>query len=84
MFVMLLGDVKSPRVVPKPHGSAFSMQPPYLELGFSQPQVTLFFIKNKYVAYHCVTKKYVAYHQMSFNLFRVYNIVLWLFPSLVI
>ena len=72
MFVMLLGDVKSPRVVPKPHGSAFSVQPPYLELGFSQPQVTLFFIKNfyKYVAYHCVTKKkYVAYHQMSFNLF---------------
>ncbi|KAG5416436.1 hypothetical protein IGI04_004003 [Brassica rapa subsp. trilocularis] len=34
-----LGDVKSSRVVAKPHGAAFSMQPPCLELGFTQQQM---------------------------------------------
>jgi nuclear transcription factor Y alpha len=35
----VLGDVKSPRLVPKPHGATFSMQSPCLELGFSQPPI---------------------------------------------
>ncbi|KAG5399374.1 hypothetical protein IGI04_021188 [Brassica rapa subsp. trilocularis] len=35
-----LGGVKSSIDVPKPHGAAFSVQPPpCLELGFSQPQI---------------------------------------------
>jgi len=38
----VLGDVKSPRLVPKPHGATFSMQSPCLELGFSQPPVKTF------------------------------------------
>lgn len=42
-----LGDVKSSRVVPKPHGAAFSMQPPCLELGFTQQQI-----------YPCVEREY--------------------------
>ncbi|KAF2585161.1 hypothetical protein F2Q70_00037697 [Brassica cretica] len=42
-----LGDVKSSRVVPKPHGAAFSVQPPCLELGFTQQQM-----------YPCVEQQY--------------------------
>ncbi|KAG7580833.1 Nuclear transcription factor Y subunit A [Arabidopsis suecica] len=34
-----LGDVKSPRLVPKPHGATFSLQSPCLELGFTQPPI---------------------------------------------
>ncbi|KAJ0249690.1 Nuclear transcription factor Y subunit A-2 [Hirschfeldia incana] len=49
-FAFSLGDVKSSRVVPKPHRSVFSMQPPYLELGFSQPQI--------YTKYPCVEQQY--------------------------
>ncbi|KAJ4898467.1 Nuclear transcription factor Y subunit A-2 [Raphanus sativus] len=49
-FAFSLGEVKSSRVVPKPQGSAFSMQPPYLELGFSQPQI--------YTKYPCVEQQY--------------------------
>ncbi|KAL0719897.1 hypothetical protein Bca4012_069221 [Brassica carinata] len=42
-----LGDVKSSRVVPKRHGAVFSMQPPCLELGFTQQQI-----------YPCVEQEY--------------------------
>ncbi|ESQ49493.1 hypothetical protein EUTSA_v10021244mg [Eutrema salsugineum] len=45
-----LGDVKSSSVVPKPHGAAFSMQPPCLELGFAQPPI--------YTKYPCVEQQY--------------------------
>ncbi|XP_013696108.2 LOW QUALITY PROTEIN: nuclear transcription factor Y subunit A-2 [Brassica napus] len=45
-----LGDVKNSRDVTKPHGSVFSMKPPLLELGFSQPQM--------YTKYPCVEEEY--------------------------
>uniref|UniRef100_A0A1J3CCA1 Nuclear transcription factor Y subunit n=1 Tax=Noccaea caerulescens TaxID=107243 RepID=A0A1J3CCA1_NOCCA len=43
-----LGDAKRSRVVPKPHGAAFSS--PCLELGFTQPPV--------YTKYPCVEQQY--------------------------
>ncbi|CAF1938228.1 unnamed protein product, partial [Brassica napus] len=49
-FVLPLGDVKNSRDVTKPHGSAFSMKPPCLEFGFSQPQM--------YTKYPCVEEEY--------------------------
>ncbi|CAN7107761.1 unnamed protein product [Brassica rapa subsp. narinosa] len=45
-----LGGVKSSIDVPKSHGAAFSMLPPCLELGFSQPQM--------YTKYPCVEEEY--------------------------
>ncbi|KAF2547145.1 hypothetical protein F2Q70_00023937 [Brassica cretica] len=44
------GDVKNSGDVTKPHGSAFSMKPPCLEFGFSQPQM--------YTKYPCVEEEY--------------------------
>ncbi|CAH2054967.1 unnamed protein product, partial [Thlaspi arvense] len=45
-----LGDGKSSRVVEKPHGAAFSLNQPCLELGFTQPQI--------YTKYPCAEQQY--------------------------
>ncbi|CAN8269914.1 unnamed protein product [Cochlearia groenlandica] len=49
-FAFSLGDVKSSRIQPKPHGVALSMNAPCLELGFTQSPI--------YTKYPCVEQEY--------------------------